>query len=84
MKVEEGKINSQKLWKMKKTMFNKNRDSPAAFLDEHGNILTSDKAIQARVLEVYKERLKGNAMEIHLEEYEKEVKELCETRLKVS
>ena len=50
MKVEEGKINSQKFWKMKKTMFNKNTDPPAAFLDEHGNILTSDKAIQARVL----------------------------------
>ena len=65
-------------------MFNKNTDSPAAFLDEHGNILTSDKAIQARVLEVYKERLKGNTMEKQLEEYEKEVKELCETRLNVS
>ena len=69
---------------MKKTMFNQNKDSPAAFLDEHGNILTLDKAIQARVLEFYNKRLKRNAMEIRLEEYEKEVKELCDTRLNVS
>ena len=67
MKAEEGKINSQKFWKIKKTMFKKNTDAPAAFNDAHGNLLTSDKAIQDRVLKVVTERLKGNPMEKHLE-----------------
>ena len=44
MKAEAGKINSQKFWKIKKTMFKKNTDAPAAFNDAHGNLLTSDKA----------------------------------------
>ena len=85
MKAEDEKINSQKFWKIKKTMFKKNIDAPAAaFNDAHGNLLTSDKAIQDRVLEVVTERLKGNPMEKHLEEYEKEVERLCETRLKLT
>lgn len=84
MKAEGGKINSQKFWKMKKTMFNKNTDAPAAFHDAHGNLLTSDKAIQERVLEVVTERLNGNPMEKHLEDHEKEVNRLCETRLKLT
>ena len=53
-----------------------------SILDSHGNLLTSDKAIENRALEVYSNRLKPNKMEEHLEEYEADTNELCMLRLK--
>ena len=57
MKQAEEKINSQKFWKLKKKIVGKHADPPAAMLDDDSNLLTSDKTIQERAIEVYKDRL---------------------------
>ena len=56
MKTDGGKINSQKFQNLKKTMHNKHTEPPAAFLDSHGNLVTSDKAYN---LEYWKSTQKG-------------------------
>ena len=53
-------------------------------LDEKGNLLTSDLAIQERALEVYAERLKGNKIDQELKQFEEETNKLCETRVKLA
>ena len=65
-------------------MFIKNTDAPAAFYDAHGNLLTSDKSIPEKMLEVATEKLQCNPMEKFCEYHEKEVKILCETRLRLT
>ena len=52
--------------------------------DAAGNLITSDKALQQRALEVYHERLKGNPMEPHLKDLEDDTNDLCEIRLKLT
>jgi hypothetical protein len=83
MKPSEGKIDSQKFWKIKRKMCKKSIDPPAAMFDSDGTLLTSNCDIQARALEVYTDRLKGNKIEKRLEDYEKEINELCKSRLKL-
>ena len=61
----------------------KSIDPPAAMFDSDGTLLTSNCDIQARALEVYTDRLKGNKIEKRLEDYEKEINELCKSRLKL-
>ena len=46
MKPDEGKIDAQKFWKLKKKIFPKSREPPLAMLDKGGNLLTSKKAIE--------------------------------------
>ena len=82
MKPGGGKKNSQKFWKMKKRMSQKNNDPPTALLDAHGILLTSNNAIKDRALEVYTDRLKNNKIAKHLEAYEDNVNELCAARFK--
>ena len=83
MKPSDGKIDSQKFWKIKQKIHKRNSDSPSVMYDAHGNIITSNNAIEARALDVYTDRLKGNKIEEHLEEHEEEVDKLCEARLKL-
>ena len=83
MKPSEGKINAQKFWKIKKRMCKQNKDPPAAMLDADGKLLTYNVEIKARALEVYTQRLDGNKIEAHLEDYEKDVAKLCESRLRM-
>ena len=59
MKSEEGKITRQQFWKLKKKMFRKGRDPPAAVSDGRRNLIPSDKSIEEGALEVYSGRLKG-------------------------
>jgi hypothetical protein len=49
--------------------------------DSQGNILTTDKAIEERAIEVYERRLEGNIIKPHLKEAELLANELCEARL---
>ena len=84
MKPDEGKIDAQKFWKIKKKLCPKSREPPSAMLDKGGNLLTTEKAIQDRALEAYMERLKPNKIEKHLESYEEAANTLCEERLKLT
>ena len=49
--------------------------------DSKGNILTTDKAIEERAIEVYEGRIEGNTIKPHLSEAEILTNELCEARL---
>ena len=82
MKPDEGKINSNKFWKLKKKLFPRSIDPPTAFFDKHGNLLTTSKSIEDRAIEAYSERLEPNQIKEHLESYENTVNKLCENRLK--
>ena len=84
MKPEEGKIDAQKFWKIKKRLFPKSMDPPSVMMDKDGNLLTTDKAIENRAIEVYKERLEPNEIQEHLKAYEETNNKLCETRLKLT
>ena len=81
-KKDKVAMNQMKLWKMKKRLCPRARDPPAAILDSKGNLLTNDIAIEERAIEVYKERLKGNKINKHLEHIESLEEDLCKTRLK--
>ena len=81
LKPDEGKINAHKFWRLKKKLFPKSWDPPAAFVDKHGNLLTTKNAIEKRALEAYSERLKPNKVKDHLKSYEETVNKLCEKRL---
>ena len=52
--------------------------------DKYGNLITSDKALKEAALEAYNDRLKGNKIETHLEDLEKDTNTLCEIRVKMS
>ena len=84
MKPEEGRIDAQKFWKMKKRIFPKNNDPPSAMLDKDGKIITSNKEIENRAIDVYTDRLKANTIKEHLKDYEQIANKLCEARLKQS
>ena len=60
------------------------QDAPSAMTDKSGNLLTSDKALKKRALEVYADRLEGNDMKPHLQDLERDVNTLCELRVNIS
>ena len=66
MKPNENGVLANEMWKLRKKMCLKNRDPVTAMTDKSGNLLTTDKAIQKRVLEAYSERLDNNKIEPHL------------------
>ena len=83
LKVNESGMNQKQIWKLKKKLCPRSNDPPTAMLDEKGNLLTSNKAIQKRAVDVYKKRLEGNTMMDNLKELEKDTNKLCANRLKL-
>ena len=75
-------MNSQTIWKLKKKLRPQSQEPPSAFLDSTGNLLTNEKAIQNRALEVYTKWLEGNNMSEDLKDLEETNNKLCETRFK--
>ena len=55
---------------MKKKLCPKYKDPPAAIVDAKGNLLTADKDIERRAIEVFTDRLKANTMNEDLKELE--------------
>ena len=53
---QEGGINSSHLWKLKKKLSPKCRDPPTAMLDNEGNLITSELAIEALAVNTYKKK----------------------------
>ena len=84
MDSNEGGLNPNKLWKLKKKLCPKAMDPPTAMLDKEGNLLTNDEAIKERAIEVYTTRLAANKIEPHLEKLEEARNELCHLRLKLA
>ena len=52
-------------------------------LDGKGNLLTENKAIERRAIEVYKQRLAGNNIVENLADLEKDTNKLCKNRCKL-
>ena len=84
VKTNKGGMNPKQIWSLKKSLCPKSRDPPTAMLDSKGNLLTTDKAIQNRAIEVFKERLNSNTMKENLEDLEEDTNKLCKMRLKLS
>ena len=80
----QDKLDQQSFWKIKKKMCPERKDPPSVMFDSSGNILTENKSIGVRALEVYKERLQANKMKDHLANREEEINKLCDQRLKMT
>ena len=52
-------MNPGKLWQLKKKLRGIVNEPPSALLDEHGNLVTSSRALEELSLNMYKERLKS-------------------------
>ena len=76
-------MNAKSLWKLKKKLCPKVKEPPTAMLDNKGNLLTSETAIQDRALEVFAKRLENNKIEEPLKDLEVDTNKLCELRLKL-
>ena len=83
MKPNNGKIDAQRFWKLKKKIFPKSRDPPSAMLDKFNNLLTTQAAIEARALEVYSERLQPNPTKENMKSLEAITNKLCDIRLEL-
>ena len=81
---DQTKLDSHKYWKVKKKLCPRTIDPPSVMLDSYENLLTTDKAIEDRALEVYLEILSNNQMKPHLTEAEHNVNKVCEQRLKIT
>ena len=81
---DEGGVNSGHLWKLKKKISPKCRDPPTAMLDQYGNILTGEKAIENLAVETYRKRLENKEINEDLKELQSDKEELCQRRLKVA
>ena len=57
---EEGGINSNKLWQLKKKLTRKFNESPTAMIDKKGDLITSSKEIKELAIETFSNRLKRN------------------------
>ena len=75
-------MNLPTIWKLKKKLCPQSQEPPSTFLDSAGNLLTNEKAIENRALEVYTKRLEGNNRIEDLKYLEETTNKLCETRLK--
>ena len=82
-KTNKGGLNEKQIWKLKKKLCPRSTDPPTAMLDKEGNLLTGNKAIERRAVEVYRQRLAGNQMAENLAELEKDSNKLCRNRLKI-
>ena len=84
-KTKDGaKLDPQKFWKIRKQICPKSKDPPSAMLDGKGNILTNNKSIEDRAIEVYTKRLEGNPVKPHQKRAETLTNELCKARLETS
>ena len=78
---EDGGMNVNKMWKMKKQLKGKHCEPPAAMLDEHGNLVTDIKGIENIVIKRYEERLKSLPIKPELKLHKEEREKLCDQRL---
>ena len=82
LSCETGGLNAGKLWKLKKKLRGIVNEPPSAMLDEHGNLVTSSKALEELSINMYKERLKSlqikGELKMHLMQREKLCKEQLE------
>jgi hypothetical protein len=78
---DEGGINSGKLWKLKKRLRGLIQEPPTAMLDDKGNLVTTNSAIEELTLKMYKERLSNLKIKDDLKVHQVRQEDLCKERL---
>jgi len=78
---EDGGVNINKMWKMKKKLKGRYCEPPSAMLDEHGNVVTDNTGIENILIKRYEERLKGLPMKAELKMHQMQRENLCDQRL---
>ena len=81
---EEGGVNSNHLWRLKKKLSPKCRDPPTAMLDNQGNLVTSEQGIETLAVETYRKRLENREIKANLKNLQTDKEELCKLRLKLA
>ena len=84
IKSEEGGFNSSKLWKLKKKLNPKCRIPPTAMVDKEGNLITSEKGIEALAVDVFSKRLENKKIKKGLENLQNDKEDLCKMRMKLA
>ena len=81
LSCETGGVNGKKMWQLKKKLRGIVSEPPAAMIDEKGNIVTSNAALENLILKQYEERLKTLEMKEELKTHEEQREKLCDKRL---
>ena len=84
MNNKEGQFDSVGAWKMKKRLFPNSRDSPAAVLDAHGNLITDSTGIMNRMSEEFSFRLRNREECEGFQELRELKEKLCNLRLDIT
>ena len=71
---DEGGVNSNHLWRLKKKLSPKCRDPPTAMLDNQGNLVTSEQGIEALAVETYRKRLENREIKDDLKNLQNDKK----------
>ena len=81
LSCENGGVNGRKMWQLKKRLKGIVSEPPAAMIDEKGNIVTSNAALENLILKQYEERLKTLEMKHELKVHKVQREKLCDERL---
>ena len=81
LSCEDGGVNVNKMWKMKKKLKGVYCEPPTAIMDKHGNLITDSKGIEKVVIERYKERLSPLPIKPELQLHKEQREDLCNQRL---
>ena len=79
---EDGGMKAGKLWQLKKKLRGMISEPPTAMLDQHGNLVTTNKAIEELTLKMYGERLKALQIKDELKVHKMQRENLCDQQLK--
>ena len=77
----DGKVQTNKIWKMKKKFCPKVKDQAIAKKDSRGNFITTESGIKQLYEKTYRERLKHNVMREDLKHLQTNKMKLFEERL---
>ena len=76
-----GRVNSNKIWKMKKKLCSRVRDQATVKKDKMGNFITTENGIKQLYEKTYKDRLKHNTIKEEYKELEKNKLKLFKKRI---
>ena len=79
---EEGGMSAGKLWQLKKKLRGIITQPPTAMLDQYGNLVTTNKAVEDLTLQMYQDRLKALEIKENLKLHKIQQEGVCDERLK--
>ena len=79
---EEGGMSAGKLWQLKKKLRGIITQPPTAMLDQYGNLVTTNKAVEDLTPQMYQDRLKALEIKENLKLHKIQQEGVCDERLK--